>query len=560
MYTGPFAKLGGPVATPVPNRSRRLNLTAVLVVLGLAIVLGPPDAIADDPPQALVVLEEDEPQTPYPFLARSMAEQRLGELLFDRFYVRTESGYFDSALFEDGAKAYPGRLQLSVRPDLRFADGQAVTFADVTYSINDVYRSDALGHDLYGWFGMVFGDARQVTDRLGDLTFLITMPDSHPEQLLTTTALYSRKGLNSAATGAPDPVAARRTPLGTGAFWAATPIDSFDDIVLDRNPHRPSERETAVSRLRLLYDQDAARQKELMLGGKADLWVAPPPTVLPEFSNQPAVYRISPYELNQWWYVAVDTGDPVLSDRRVREALDLLVPREQLMEKFGGTSATAVSGPFLPGSAWAAPDVTPTALDEATAAALLGSAGFAREGNSWMREGQALALVLGVQSDIFDDYNDVVYALTDGWENAGIRVKVRAIRPTAWRDVVEAGQAAEEYDLILGRWNVDREESTLDLFVSRGDEQQSVNIFAYGSERVDGAVQAFYNEASGPEREAIMRGLHARLHDDRPYLFLWSLRVNSVYRHDRLAGVRPARFYYYTDAGGWRWREDAAGP
>ena len=548
------------MTTRFPARWRQCLTTVTAAITLLTVVIAPPDAIADDPLVAMVVLEEDEPQTPYPFLARSMAEQRLGELLFDRFYVRTESGYFDSALFEDDGKAYPGRLQLLVKPDLCFADGQPVTFADVTYSINDVYRSRDLGHDLHGWFGMVFGDARQITDRLGDLTFLITMPDSHPEQLLTTTALYSRKGLNSATTGAPDPYATRRTPLGTGAFWAATPIDSFDDIVLDRNPHRPSEKETAVSRLRLLYDQDAARQKELMLGGKADLWVAPPPTVLPEFSNQPAIYRVTPYELNQWWYVAVDTGDPVLSDRRVREALDLLVPRDQLMEKFGGTSATAVSGPFLPGSAWAAPDVTPTNLDEAAAASLLEAAGFAREGSSWTKGGQTLALVLGVQSDIFDDYNDVVYALTDGWENAGIRVKVRAIRSTAWRDVVEAGRAAEEYDLILGRWNVDREESTLDLFVSRGGEQQSVNIFAYGNERVDGAVQAFYNEASGPEREAIMRGLHARLHDDRPYLFLWSLRVNSVYRHDRLAGVRPARFYYYTDADGWRWREDAAGP
>ena len=37
--------------------------------------------------RALVVLEEDEPQATYPFLARTMSESRLAELLFTRFFT-----------------------------------------------------------------------------------------------------------------------------------------------------------------------------------------------------------------------------------------------------------------------------------------------------------------------------------------------------------------------------------------------------------------------------------------------------------------------------------------
>ena len=290
------------------------------------------------------------------------------------------------------------------------------------------------------------------------------------------------------------------------------------------------------------------------MGRKADVWVAPPPSVVPEFANQPDLYRVMPYDLNQWWYVAVDTLDPRLSDPRVREALDLMVPRPQLTEKFGGSSATPLSGPFLPGSAWCAPDVPPTAQDPQRAAELLNAAGFVHEGGAWSKDGSALELVLGVQSDIYDDFGDVVYTLAEGWRDGHVEVEVRPILPAAWRQLVEAGRAAEQYDLILGRWNVDREESALDLFLARGAEQRSVNIFAFASESVDGSVRAFYDEASGPEREAIMRGLHQRLHDDRPYLFLWSLRVDSIYRQDRLAGVRPSRFYYFTGVDQWRWR------
>ncbi len=541
------------------GRRAKGNLTRGAVVAAAAAVIlivgAAPRVRATGDPAVLVILEEDEPQTPYPFLARSMSEQRLGELLFDRLYVRTDSGFYDSAVFEGEVKAHPGRLQLHVREELRFSDGGVASFPDVAYSIDGIYRRDDLGHDQHEWFGMVFDDAWQITERAGELRFRVPLPEDHPEQLLTTAALFSRAALDPDGDGTPDVHGTRRSPVGTGPFHAPEPIESFDDVLLSRNPQRPGDGDRSIERIRLLYDQDAARQRELMLGHKADLWVAPPPAVVPEFANQPAEYRVVPYDLNQWWYLALDTRDDRLADPAVREALDLLVPRAQLMEKFGGSSATPISGPFRPGSAWCAPDLQATPLDPTAAHALLEGAGYARGGGGrWSRDGVELSLVLGVQSDIFDDYNDVVYALTDGWEIHGIRVKVRAIRPTAWRDEVEVGRAADHYDLILGRWNVDREESGLDLFLSPGDEGRRVNLFGYTDPEVDVAVEAFYGSSSGPEREAIMRDVHHRLHASRPYLFLWSLKVDSVVRHGRLAGVVPARFYYYTGVDSWRWR------
>ena len=535
------------------SRVLRTGRIAVLLLVSMA----PAARAAGD---TLVILEEDEPQTPYAFFARTMSEQRLAELLFDRLFVRSESGYFDTDVFADSGTARPPRLQLEVIEGLRFADGSPVSFADVAYSLNAVYRSCHTAPDVCSWYGMVFGEAHQITDRIGEVVYGVSMPSEEPEQYLTTTALLARHSLDPSASGKPDLCGSSRTPVGTGPYWAAETIETLDDIRLQRNPHRSPSQTDTIENVRLLYDQDAARQKELMLAHKADLWVAPPPAVIPEFSAQTDTFKVVPYELNQWWYVAVDTTDPLLSDPRVRRALDHLVPRKQLMEKFGGTSATAISGPFMPGSAWCAPDTQPTAEDRAAADRLLVQAGLTRQGSTWTQDGQPVTVVLGVQSDILDDYYDVAYGLADAWETAGIRTKVRAIRPSDWREWVETGRATEQYDLLLGRWSVDREEGALDLFVEHQGEGRSVNIMGYTSAEVTRTVQAFYGETSGPEREAIMRSLHQRLHDDRPYLFLWSLRINSVARRDRLKGVRPARFYYYTTVDDWRWREPAPGP
>ena len=530
----------------------------MLALGACAALLHPAGADRDD--ETLVVLEEDEPQTPYPFQARYMSEQRLAELLFDRFFHYSASGYYESNVFGN-AKANAPRLQLEVDPELKFANGTAATFSDAAYSMNSVYRSCRVAPDACGWFGLVFGEARQITDRIGEISFQVSMPEEEPEQYLTTTTLYSRRSLDPQGTGSADAdvVGSLRDPVGTGPFWADRTIESFDDIRLRRNPHRPA-REGVVGNLRLLYDQDAARQKELMLGHKADLWVAPPPSVIPEFSTQTDVFKVTGYELNQWWFVAIDTHDSELSDPKLRQALDHLVPQQQLMEKFGGTSATAISGPFMPGSAWCAPDTQPTGENADAAARLLQQAGYTRQGSMWMNGSEQLSLVLGVQSDIVDDYYDVVYGLADAWESAGIRIKVRAIRPSDWREVVESGRAPDQFDMVLGRWNVDREEGALHLFTPAEDGSRTVNIMAYDNADVTSTVQAFYDESSGPEREAVMRSLHSKLHDDRPYLFLWSLRINSVYRKDRLKGVRAARFYYYTTIDDWRWRETPSTP
>ncbi len=543
---------------------RQLLLPLALAAGALAAALVPPGAASADAERTLVILEEDEPQTTYPFLARTMSESRLAELLFDRLFTESSGGSLKSRVFADGWKVNgsgggASSLSVTVRDGLKFSNGKAATFSDVTFTINDVYRRRDVGHDQGEWYGRIFGDAQQITPMVGKVKFGVLVPDEGAEKYLLTTVMLSRETL-SAEGGKPDLEATKRKPVGTGPFHAAETIESFDDVHLTRNPSRPADASgdgRPVTSLRLQYDQDAARQRELMEGGRADIWVSPPPAVLPPFKNQTDRYGVKSYQLNQWWFVAMNHRNGHLSDPRVREALDLAVPRAQLVEKFGGDSARLTSGPFLPTSAWQPADAAPTAEDRARASKLMTEAGYSKQGGVWTKNGEAVSLRWGVQGDLLDDYNDVVYGLNDAWEEAGFNVRVRPIRTTDWRERVEAGDADKTFDLILGRWNIDREEAALDLFskVREGDRQ--VNLFAYESEDVGKIVEAYRKETSGPKREALMQKLHRYLHDDRPYLFLWTLEVQSIYRKDRLAGFRATPFYYFTRAEELTWKADA---
>ena len=549
--------------TPPVRWIAPVSTLACLALLGVLLLgPGPGEAVAqEEGPRALVVLEEEEPQTTWPLLSRTMSEARLGELLFDRFFVTSSGGDIDSLVFADGWRARSPNLTITIREGLKFSDGSDATFSDVAFTINDVYRRADLGHPSAPWYARVFGDSQQITPSTGSVRYLVSMPDEGAERYLVTTALLSRVAL-AAEDGGVDLDASRRRPVGTGPFHAAAPVDNFDDVTLMRNPHRLVEGEPDARRLeavRLLYDQDAARQKELLEGGRADVWVAPPPAVLPGFRADRDRFGVRTYDLNQWWYVAVDPANPHLAAPAVREALDRSVPRQQLREKLGADSAELTSGPFLPGSAWLPGDLGPTPEDRDGSRQLMESAGYVHEGGRWTKDGQEVALRLGVEGDILDDFNDVVYGLVDGWEDAGFKVRVRAIRSSDWRNVVEAGQSSGNWDLVLGRWNLDREEAALELFRKpQGQGGIQVNLFGWSHDEVEGIVKDFYAETSGPAREALMQKLHRLVSGERPYLFLWSLKTQSVYRRDRITGFRAAPYYFYSRFEGIAWKEAAS--
>jgi len=520
------------------------------IAAALAALAAPSTASLQDEIKALVVLEEDEPQTTYPLLSQTMSEQRLGELLFDRFFYSTAGGDLDSRIFTPERKVAIPRLRLITRDGLKFSDGSDAAWTDVQYTINQVYRRASVGHSSAAWYARVFGDASAIVPpTMGALTYLVSMPEEGAERYLQTTVLLSSKALGET----PDLEATKRHPVGTGPYFAATAIESFDKVTLLKNPHREST--SNVDAITLLYDQDAARQKELMEGSRAHLWVSPPPAVLPAFKQQQDRFGVRTYDLNQWWYLALDHSGPHLASPAVRLALDLAVPRTQLAEKFGGDSAQLTSGPFLPGSAWEPGDAAATAENREVGAAAMTEAGYTLENHRWTKDGAAVELRLGVEGDILDDSNDVVYGLVDAWENAGFKVRVRGIRDSDWRAVVEAGKAGGEYDVLLGRWNLDREEAALELFRKPSGDGPRVNLFGWADERVEQIIKDFYAETSGPQREALMQSLHTLLHDERPYLFLWSLRVQSVYRKDEVTGFRASPFYFFTRIDQIAWRE-----
>lgn len=122
---------------------------------------------------------------------------------------------------------------------------------------------------------------------------------------------------------------------------------------------------------------------------------------------------------------------PILSDKKVRQALQLGINKQELVDKvLFGKTRPAVSE-YPQGLHWAAPEIQPSKFDPAQAEKLLDEAGW-KLGAGGIREkaGKKLSLtVTGVTGNKLRD--DVAALIQAGWKKIGVDMQIKNVAASA---------------------------------------------------------------------------------------------------------------------------------
>src|SRR5258708_8810299 len=82
-----------------------------------------------------------------------------------------------------------------------------------------------------------------------------------------------------------------------------------------------------------------------------DMIVLVNPRNLPEVQGDKR-FVLQPYNALSYSFFGYNVRNPLLADRRVREAIAVAVNRQEMLNSFFNGQGTVISGPFAPGS-WA---------------------------------------------------------------------------------------------------------------------------------------------------------------------------------------------------------------
>jgi peptide/nickel transport system substrate-binding protein len=335
-----------------------------------------------------------------------------------------------------------------------------------------------------------------------------------------------------------------RQPIGTGPFAVKT-ITSDREVVLMANENYFKGR-PHINRFISKPFADQNIMTQALMFNAIDMVVLVNPRDLPELQGDKR-FVLQPYNALSYAFFGYNLRNPLLADKRVRQAFAYAVNRQEVLDSFFNGQGTLVSGPFAPGS-WAYNlDVRPLAFDPQQATALLRQAGFAPGADGTLqKDGKKLALSLKVPIEKESEaVKRVVLAFQNYLKNIGVAIKVEFKEWQAWKESVFL---EHDFDIIFASWVFDDSADISSLFHSAEIGAWKNNFGAYSNPEVDGLIVESKLTLDHEKRRTINRKLHAILAEEAPYTFLWTLTNYSGYHKKvRRVAIHPYKFFSFAD-------------
>ncbi|HEX6989542.1 MAG TPA: ABC transporter substrate-binding protein, partial [Bacillota bacterium] len=308
-------------------------------------------------------------------------------------------------------------------------------------------------------------------------------------------------------------------PVGTGpyVFSEYTPGER---VVVEKYADYWGE-EPYYDRVVFQVVPEAATRMSQLLSGQVDMIILPPVSDIPSLQENPDV-EVLLAPSNRTIYIALNNTDEVLSDRRVRQALNYAVDKDAIIQNVLFGAATKLDAPMAPSLFGYCP-VGAYEYDPDRARQLLAEAGaenvtldFIAPTGRYVQDFQAAEAIAGYLRDV------------------GVNVNLRTMDWPTYVENITQPVDQNELDLHLLGW-------------APGylDAQQQMVQFQAAAHPPAGLATAFY---TNPEVEDLLERAAQELNeetradlycqasqlvmDDAPWIFLWYQSFPIVYSAD----------------------------
>jgi peptide/nickel transport system substrate-binding protein len=229
-------------------------------------------------------------------------------------------------------------------------------------------------------------------------------------------------------------------------------------------------------------------------------------------------------------YVGLHLRDPVLADRRVRQAIGYAIDRDAIVRYLRRGLAQPAVG-VVPPLSWAyAADAFQFTCDPARAQALLDAAGF-RDPDG---PGPTMRLRLTLKVSTNEFYRLQATVIQQDLRKVGIDLDVRSYEfATLSKDV-----ASGNFQLVTLQWvGISDPDMLRRVFHSKQVPPVGFNRGFYSNPDVDRVIDAATEATDDETRARLYREAQQRIAEDAPYISLWYKTNVAVARAD-LTGIR----------------------
>jgi peptide/nickel transport system substrate-binding protein len=236
-------------------------------------------------------------------------------------------------------------------------------------------------------------------------------------------------------------------------------------------------------------------------------------------------------------YLGYNLNNPEFKDKRVRQALNYAVDKQEIIKIVLLGLGREATGPFVPQS-WAYNNqVEPAAFNPAMAKKLLKEAGWEdTDGDGWLdKAGQNFEFTI-ITNQGNEERIKVAQIIQRRLAEIGIKVKIKVIE---WSVFLSEFIDKRNFEAVLLGWSLPREPDNYDIWHSSKIKPGEFNFIGYKNEEVDRLLEEARRTFNQAERQACYQRIHRILYDEQPYMFLY-VPESLLILHNRFRGIKPA--------------------
>jgi peptide/nickel transport system substrate-binding protein len=335
-----------------------------------------------------------------------------------------------------------------------------------------------------------------------------------------------------------------QNPIGTGPYMLKN-ITADREIILVANDNYFKGRPHLDKFVAKPFADQNIMTQALMFNA-IDMIVLVNPRDIPEIQGDKR-FILQPYNALSYSFFGYNIKNPMLANKRVRQAFTYALNRQEMLDSFFNGQGTIISGPFAPGS-WAYNlEVQPYPFDPEKAKSLLKEAGFTPGPDGIMqKDGKRLSLTLKVPIEKESEaVKRVVLAFKNYLKNVGVDIQVAFKEWQSWKEDVFL---EHDFDIVFASWVFDDSADISSLFHSGEIGPWKNNFISYSNPEVDSLINESKLTLDHEKRRTINRKLHAILADEAPYTFLWTLTNYAAYHSKiRHVAIHPYKFFSFAD-------------
>ncbi|MCX7821828.1 MAG: peptide-binding protein [Syntrophobacterales bacterium] len=238
------------------------------------------------------------------------------------------------------------------------------------------------------------------------------------------------------------------------------------------------------------------------------------------------------YSVPQYNFIGWNMRRPIFRDRRVRQAMTLLLDRQTILEKILFGLGTVVSGPFYLESPDYNKSIRPYPYDPEKAKKLLEEAGWIDHDGDGIRDKDGMPFSFEFIISSGSKFAEQLATIfQERLKEMGIIMEIRRLE---WAVFIQKIQS-HDFDACTLGWSLGWESDPYQVWHSSQQEGGS-NFVGFVNEEVDRIIEEARREFNPVKRRTLYQRLHAIVHEEQPYTFLFTMKA-LVAVHRRIGNV-----------------------